>query len=81
MLCEIYANSLGRDPAFKDYLIRIGDLYFGIKPPQTNRGLGGFLSNFLQSFAEDNDEEMDDEASSVPSQSSVSQVVGGEDLD
>lgn len=82
VLCEIYASSLSRDPSFKDYLTRIGEIYFGIRPPPTNRGFGGLLSNFLQSFAEDNDEEMgDDEPTSVPSQSSVSQPVVGEDLD
>lgn len=83
-MCEIYAHSLNRDPAFKDYLTRIGELYFGIRPPQTNRGFGDILSNLFQSFAEDNDEEMREdlgETSRTQSRPTLSQPIGGEDLD
>lgn len=82
---------LKRDPSYKEYLIRIGELYFGIKPPQNRSGFGGFINNFLQSFMEEGDEEMvEDENSSNTQQSNERQsatqqqprsAVGGEDLD
>lgn len=91
-LCEIYAEVLKRDPAYREYLARIGEIYFGIRPPSTNRGFKGFLSNFLQSFAKDTDEEMGEEDTEAPSGSaattrtsnnisSQTPITRGEDLD
>lgn len=56
LLTSLYAVSLSRDPEYKSYLTRIGEIYFGISPPQPQRrGPGGLFGNLLQSLFQDND--------------------------
>lgn len=55
-LCEHYSTTLSRDPSYKDYIQRIGEIYFGLAPPR-EQAPGGFLGNLLQSLLDDDDEE------------------------
>lgn len=56
-LCEQYASALARDELLKQYLVRIGQLYFGIpKPAQRPGGFSGIFGNLLQSLMEDVDD-------------------------
>ena len=57
LLCDLYATALSRDPEYKRYLTRIGELYFGIKPPNRNQAMGGILGNLLQSLMDDDDDD------------------------
>ena len=43
VLCEQYRNSIGRDPAYRKYLDRIGQLFFGVPPPSRQSAAGGGL--------------------------------------
>ncbi|KAL6057049.1 Golgi to ER traffic protein 4 [Balamuthia mandrillaris] len=45
-----YKPSIQRDPTFEQYLDRIGEIFFGIKPQTQAGGLGGLLNGFLQAF-------------------------------
>ncbi|XP_064644612.1 Golgi to ER traffic protein 4 homolog [Lineus longissimus] len=58
ILCEQYQTSIKRDPMYTEYLDRIGQIFFGVPPPQT--GGGGLFGNLFQSLFnfEDDDEEM-----------------------
>jgi len=49
VLCEKYTASINRDPNYKEYLDQIGQLFFGVPPPQrTPQGLfGGLLQSML----------------------------------
>lgn len=58
-LCELYAASLARDPNYNQYLTKIGELHFGVKPPARRSGMGGIFGNLLQSLMEDNDDSDD----------------------
>lgn len=40
-------------------MTRIGELYFGIRPPKRNQAMGGILGNLLQSLMEDDDDSGD----------------------
>lgn len=58
ILCEKYKMSLCRDPAYSDYLTRIGQLFFHLpipKPPTAGGLFGGLFSNLLNM-----DEDVDD---------------------
>lgn len=57
VLCEQYQSSIRRDPIYVEYLDRIGQLFFGLPPPRTNRQ--GLLENLLQSLLVGPDEEED----------------------
>ncbi|KAL5019328.1 hypothetical protein ScPMuIL_005050 [Solemya velum] len=50
VLCEKYETSINRDPLYKEYLDRIGQLFFGLPPRNNNQP--GFLGNILQSLLE-----------------------------
>lgn len=75
ILRELYATALKRDPAYNEYLTRIGELYFGLRAPSQQRDMG-FLSSFFHSFLEDGD---DDNETSGPSKSLAQHAT--EDLD
>ncbi|XP_046386246.1 Golgi to ER traffic protein 4 homolog [Ischnura elegans] len=47
VLCEEYQLSIKRDPSYRDYLDKIGQIFFGAVPPQKPQGL---FSNFLGSI-------------------------------
>ncbi|CAI9727421.1 Hypothetical predicted protein [Octopus vulgaris] len=58
ILCEKYETSINRDPAYKEYLDRIGQLFFGLPPPKQSPH--GILGNLLQSlFGAEDDREQD----------------------
>ncbi|KAI0236219.1 Golgi to ER traffic protein 4-like [Lamellibrachia satsuma] len=48
ILVEQYQPSLKRDPSYNEYLDRIGQLFFGIPPPEPSQNR--FLGNLLQSL-------------------------------
>lgn len=58
-LCELYATALTRDLSYKQYLVRIGELYFGVPKPQRPQGFGNFLGTFMQSLFEDQSSDED----------------------
>lgn len=48
MLCEQYQSSLIRDPSYTEYLDKIGQLFFNVKPIERRpRQPNGFLGKFL----------------------------------
>ncbi|XP_005113349.2 Golgi to ER traffic protein 4 homolog [Aplysia californica] len=59
VLCEKYQVSINRDPHYKEYLDQIGQLFFGVPPPQrTPQGLfGNFLQNMLGAAGSDDEED------------------------
>ncbi|XP_052826871.1 Golgi to ER traffic protein 4 homolog [Octopus bimaculoides] len=58
ILCEKYETSINRDPTYKEYLDRIGQLFFGLPPPKQSPH--GILGNLLQSlFGAEDDREQD----------------------
>lgn len=61
VLCEHYELSIKRDPCYVEYLDKIGQIFFGLKPPQQQPSgglLGSFLYNFLGGLDEDSDDEI-----------------------
>jgi len=58
-LCDLYAPSLSRDPTYREYLIQIGEIHFGLKQPQRQAPFGGIFGNLLQSLMEDQDDSDD----------------------
>ena len=58
---------LGRDPAFLEYLEKIGQHFFGVPAPQRPKP-GGFLGNILGNFfnAMNDDDDDDDEGDQPP---------------
>ena len=57
-----------RDPAFLEYLDKIGQLFFGVPVPQRARP-GGFLGNILGNFfnaMNDDDDDDEDQATTQP---------------
>ncbi|KAK7003648.1 Golgi to ER traffic protein 4 [Biomphalaria glabrata] len=59
VLCEKYQVSINRDPNYKEYLDQIGQLFFGVPPPQkTPQGLfGSLMQNVLGVSGSDDEEE------------------------
>jgi len=59
VLCEKYRTSISRDPSYKEYLDQIGQLFFGVPPPQKSpQGLfGNMLQNMLGGFGGEDEEE------------------------
>lgn len=77
VLCSQYQPSIKRDPCYTQYLDKIGQIFFGIKPrqQQQNQGLFGNLFNsLLGSLDDDSDDEN-------PQPSSSRQVIENNDLD
>ncbi|XP_014472401.1 PREDICTED: Golgi to ER traffic protein 4 homolog [Dinoponera quadriceps] len=68
VLCDQYQISLSRDPCYRQYLDKIGQLFFNIPPPRPrNQGL---FSSLLQSFFNGlDDDEYDDEQRNTASTS------------
>lgn len=80
VLCEQYELSIKRDPCYVQYLDKIGQIFFGLKPQQQQTGglFGRFLDNFLSGFDDDSDEELN-----VPkaSTSAAAELTENADLD
>nr|CAH8852752.1 unnamed protein product [Trichobilharzia regenti] len=53
VLCEKYSPQLNRDSSYVKYLDKIGQLYFGVKPP-TNE-MNNFFSRIMQMFNDGGD--------------------------
>ncbi|XP_071443576.1 Golgi to ER traffic protein 4 homolog isoform X2 [Hetaerina americana] len=69
VLCEQYQLSIKRDPSYRDYLDKIGQIFFGAVPPQQKPQ--GLFSNFLGSIMsamENSDSEEDGRPSTSGSQ-------------
>ncbi|KAH3872275.1 Golgi to ER traffic protein 4 homolog [Dreissena polymorpha] len=55
VLCEKYQTSISRDPSYREYLDKIGQIFFGVPPPKS-QSQGGFLGNLIHSLlGEDGD--------------------------
>ncbi|KAI4499983.1 hypothetical protein M0802_004853 [Mischocyttarus mexicanus] len=73
VLCDQYQISLNRDPCYRQYLDKIGQLFFNVPPPRPrNTGLFGSL---LQSFFNGLDEDSDDEQRNIASTSHATQEL------
>lgn len=59
ILCEQYQISLNRDPYYRQYLDKIGQLFFNIPPPRPrNQGLiGSLLQSFFNGLEDDDSDE------------------------
>ncbi|KAL8592719.1 hypothetical protein ACOMHN_037659 [Nucella lapillus] len=66
ILCEKYQLSLERDPSYKEYLDKIGQLFFGLPPPPA--ASQSFFGNILQNILGDG---LDDDDSPSPSTPSI----------
>ncbi|XP_043260353.1 Golgi to ER traffic protein 4 homolog [Colletes gigas] len=74
VLCEQYQISLNRDPCYRQYLDKIGQLFFNIPSPRPRKQ--GLFSSFLQSFFNDvEDEDSDDEQRNTASTSYTAQEL------
>lgn len=69
VLCEQYEPSIKRDPCYIQYLDKIGQIFFGIKPPQQKRS--GFFGNFLDTLLNGLDDESDDDNSTPQASTST----------
>lgn len=61
MLCEKYEFSIKRDPSYLQYLDKIGQIFFGVKPPQRQQSggfFGSLIDNFLSGFDDDSDDDI-----------------------
>ncbi|XP_022912090.1 Golgi to ER traffic protein 4 homolog [Onthophagus taurus] len=75
VLCQQYEPSIKRDPCYVQYLDKIGQIFFGLKPPpQTGKA---FFDNFIQSFLNAEDDSEDE----VTLPSSSRQIIESTDLD
>ncbi|XP_065162548.1 Golgi to ER traffic protein 4 homolog [Atheta coriaria] len=81
VLCQQYEVSIKRDPCYKQYLDKIGQIFFDVKPPPQHSN--HFFGNFLQSFLGGLDDDSDDEAGASfrPSASSSRRPVETAELD
>ncbi|XP_068760718.1 Golgi to ER traffic protein 4 homolog [Montipora capricornis] len=54
VLCEKYQPSIERDPVYKEYLDKIGQVFFGLPPKPSNRGMmEGILGDLMQSLLDE----------------------------
>ncbi|KAI1301874.1 Golgi to ER traffic protein 4 -like protein [Halotydeus destructor] len=74
-LCEEYDDELSKETSFKALIGRIGQLYFGLKPPPKNTGLGGIFGNLLQSLMDDNEDAEEVTATPVKPVPTISRTV------
>jgi len=74
ILCEQYQISLNRDPCYRQYLDKIGQLFFNIPPPRPhNQGLfGSILQSFINGLEDD---DSDDEQRNAASTSYAAQEL------
>ncbi|XP_060522152.1 Golgi to ER traffic protein 4 homolog [Cylas formicarius] len=77
VLCEQYENSIKRDPCYIQYLDKIGQIFFGVKPPEEKKS-GGLFGNFLESFLGGLDEESDED---VAQASTSSRLIENTEMD
>ncbi|ERL84427.1 hypothetical protein D910_01859 [Dendroctonus ponderosae] len=83
VLCEQYQKSLERDPCYLQYLDKIGQLFFGLKPPQPKKSgglFGSLIDNFLEGL-EDGSDDDDESARGNPAPSTSRQLLESADLD
>ncbi|GAB6025728.1 hypothetical protein CHUAL_011712 [Chamberlinius hualienensis] len=78
VLCDQYQSSIKRDPTYSQYLDKIGQLFFGLPPPQPKNPslFGNFLQSIVRGLGEE--EEDDDDISET---SSSSRRLHTEELD
>lgn len=57
VLCELYSTSLKRDPNYTEYVTKIGQIYFGIVPANTNRTRTGLFGNLLHTLMDEENSE------------------------
>ncbi|VDK53018.1 unnamed protein product [Anisakis simplex] len=88
IIVEQYQKCLERDPSYRDYLDKIGQIYFGLPPPQESMSSGLFgtlLKGLLgsneptgSSFADDSDsdDDLDNSASFMDANDDDSDRVG-----
>lgn len=72
ILCDKYESSIKRDPTYKEYLDKIGQLFFGLPPPKKNQQ--GMFGNLLQSLLGGEEETMQTSTESTSSGREESQV-------
>ncbi|EZA55053.1 hypothetical protein DMN91_009509 [Ooceraea biroi] len=74
VLCEQYQIALNRDPCYRQYLDKIGQLFFNIPPPRPhNQGLfGSILQSFINGLEDD---DSDDEQRNAASTSHAAQEL------
>lgn len=77
VLCELYEPSIKRDPCYFGYLDKIGQIFFGLKPPPKSQGLFG---NFIESFFSGLDDS-DDDNTPQPSTSNIQDMLHQSELD
>lgn len=78
VLCTHYEPSIKRDPCYTQYLDKIGQIFFGLKPPQQQQSQGLF-GNIFNSLLGGLDDDSDDDN---PQPSSSRQlIVENNDLD
>lgn len=79
VLCEQYQNSIKRDPCYIQYLDKIGQIFFGVKPPEEKKS-GGLFGNLIESFLGGLDDDSDDDAPQE-TQASTSRCLIDSELD
>lgn len=59
VLCEQYQNAIRRDPAYTEYLDKIGQLFFGLPPPKPrhNNMFGNLLQSIFSGIEDDSEDE------------------------
>ncbi|XP_046735326.1 Golgi to ER traffic protein 4 homolog [Diprion similis] len=74
VLCEQYQISLNRDPLYRQYLDKIGQVFFNVSPPRApSQGLfGSLLQSFFNGLEE---EDSDDDQRNAPTTSHVAQEL------
>lgn len=83
VLCEQYQPSIKRDPCYVQYLDKIGQIFFGVKPPQRQNGgfLGNFIQNFLGGLDDDSDDDIQPPLPPTAARASTSQPMESSELD
>lgn len=83
VLCEQYQPSIKRDPCYVQYLDKIGQIFFGVKPPQRQNGgfLGNFIQNFLGGLDDDSDDDIQPSLAPTAARASTSQPMESSELD
>ncbi|KAF7266623.1 hypothetical protein GWI33_020122 [Rhynchophorus ferrugineus] len=80
VLCEQYQNSIRRDPCYVQYLDKIGQIFFGVKP-QEEKKFGGLFGNLIESFLGGLDDESDDDSLPGTQASTSNKLIENTDLD
>jgi len=80
ILCEQYQNSIGRDPCYVQYLDKIGQIFFGVKPPEEKKS-GGLFGNLIESFLGGLDDESDEDTSQGMQASTSRRLIESSELD